>query len=59
MKLLSDNGQQVRFELSRSVYRLMSVPELATDLHHAMGNGGIERVTHTAVQMLAFIVNER
>ena len=48
-----------RLQLSQAVYQLLGVYKLATSSYHPNCNGGIERVNHTMVQMLAMVVNER
>ena len=50
----SGNGQQFCFKLSQAVYQL-----LATSSYHSNWDGGVERVDHIMVQMLARVVNER
>lgn len=46
-------------ELSHLVYFLMGVQMLATSLHHAIGNGGTERVNHTIAQMSPRVADTR
>ena len=57
--IISDNGLQFCSKLSQAVYQLLGVPKLAASSYHPNGNGGVERVNHTMVQMLAMVVNER
>ena len=48
---------QVCSKLSHVVYQILGV-KIATSSYHPNGNGGVERVTHTAAQMLAMVANE-
>ena len=57
--ILSDNGLQFCSKISHVVHELVGVRKIATSSYHPTGNGGMERVNHTMVQMLAMIVNER
>ena len=57
--MLSDNGLHFCSKLSQAVYQLFGVHKLATGSYHPNCNGGVERVSHTMVQMLAMVVNER
>ena len=57
--ILSDNGLQFCSKLSQAVNQLLGMRKLATSSYHPNGNGGVERVNHTMVQMLAMVVNER
>ena len=55
----SDNGLQFCSKLSQAVYQLLGVRKLATSSYLPNGNGGVEWVNHTMVQMVAMVVNER
>ena len=57
--LLSDNDPQICTQLLAAVYKLLGVRKIATSAYHSCGNGGVERVNHTTVQMLAMVCNER
>ena len=57
--LLAENGLQFCAKLSLAVYKLLGTRKKATSAHYPNGNGGVERVNHTMVQMLAMVVNER
>ena len=57
--VLSDNGLQLCIKLSHAVYQLLGWRKLATSPYHLNCSGGVERVNHTMIQMLAMIVNER
>ena len=56
--LLSDNGLQFCAQFATAVYKLLDVHKLTTSAYHPSGNGGVERVNHTMVQMLAMVCNE-
>ena len=49
----------VLLQASQAAYQLLGVHKLATSSYHPNCNGGVERVNHTIVQMLAMVVNER
>ena len=57
--LLSDNGPQFCAQLSAAIYKRLGVRKIATSAYHPCGNGGVERVNHTMVQMLAMVCDER
>ena len=57
--ILSGNRLQLSSKLSQAVYQLLRVHRLATSSYLPNGNGGVERVNHTMVQMLALVAHER
>ena len=50
--ILSDNGLQFCSKLSRAVYQLLGMRQLATSSYPSNGIGGVERLNHTMAQML-------
>ena len=56
--LLSDSGLQFCSQLATAVYKPMGIHKLTTSAYHPSGNGGVERVSHTMVQMLVMVCNE-
>lgn len=56
--LLSYNGPQFCAHLPATKYTLLGVHKLMTSAYRPSGSGGVERVNHTWVQMLAMICNE-
>ena len=56
--LLLDNGLQFCAQLATAVYKRMGIHKLTTSAYHPNRNGGLERVSHTVVQMLATVCDE-
>ena len=58
-KMHSDRGSQFTSEMTREVYRLLSVQQSTTSPYHAMGNGVIENFNKTIKNLLKKVTVER
>ena len=56
--ILSDNGRHFFLKLLHAVDTLFGVRKIATISYNPNEKGGVERVNHTMVHMLAMLVNE-
>ena len=57
--ILSDDGLQFCPKLSQDVNPLLGVRKLATSSYHQNGNGDVDQVNQTTIQVLAMVANER
>jgi transposase InsO family protein len=58
-RIHSDRGSQFTSEMTREVYRLLSVQQSTTSPYHAMGNGVIENFNKTIKNLLKKVTAER